>query len=557
MCWLKRAKTDALTGILASLLKLMKSVCLSALCLLSFAQAEQPESADCHIVTSIHISEFDLVFSPFDMGFSPINFIGDMTFLTLFDLNGAGGIEPRFAKHWESENNKLVIELDDRCRWSDGAKITARDMVDGIRLMFTNADSYVAGRALFKFGIEVLNGTMPLSNLGVRVVGDNHIEIEYVGAQKLMLNALAQPFYTPVPNHLLDAGEVKWPTQELLPITSGVYIGKHLSSADNRLMLSKNPYYCSHLPIAISTAEILTNISDRASVREFIFKKLDAISRVTSRFMQTLVNRSKSDDSYTIGAHSVLDNKTVYYLFINQLLPELTDSRVKSAIRLAIDHDLYLSSAMLGRLAKRLSSYTPNYERYNPPAYDYGSSDYQQRIEQAKALMRSAGYSDENPLLLDLPVRQNHYLKQMAEALGGMLSQVYIKPVYRNAGEGSDYYYEMDKGNFGAGFFIWVGDFPDPSNFLAGILAKRFIDEKVHARLKQKLIDSNHAVNSEESYRLLAELESDLAELGHVIPLYIINRGWAVRKPYQFGGLDTLTVRNIQSPECLEKALAN
>ena len=113
----------------------------------------------------------------------------------LFRRNTNGTVVNELAKSVEYTNNgtTMRIAIKDNCAWSDGIKITADEIANGItRVYLPEHNVYVPGRKFILNGSQVFEGVMDPSELGIRVISSNAIEIDTTVGGDLVQQILAK-----------------------------------------------------------------------------------------------------------------------------------------------------------------------------------------------------------------------------------------------------------------------------------------------------------------------------------------------------------------------------
>lgn len=104
------------------------------------------------------------------------------------------------ASHYELTGNGIRFELKRNAFWSDGVPVTAHDFQFAWRRAVApdNASEYAFLLYSIKNAEAINNGKLPPEALGVQVIDDYTLEIEYRSPQPHFLKLLAFPTYFPV-----------------------------------------------------------------------------------------------------------------------------------------------------------------------------------------------------------------------------------------------------------------------------------------------------------------------------------------------------------------------
>jgi peptide/nickel transport system substrate-binding protein len=175
-----------------------------------------------------------------------------------------------------------------------------------------------------------------------------------------------------------------------------------------------------------------------------------------------IVNLQKNPNLQVVRGPSV----SIRYLLFNVTQPPVDNALVRQAIAYAVDRD-----AICERVFSGLN--TPIYTMVPeglPPAGSAIPVFPKRDLEKARALLRQAGYSEANPLQVNLWYTPTHYgtteadvaavLKQAIEETG--LVKVTIQSL-----EWAAYVQRMSQGGFDMFLLGWYPDYLEASNFLA------------------------------------------------------------------------------------------
>ncbi|MCS6960265.1 MAG: ABC transporter substrate-binding protein [Pseudanabaenaceae cyanobacterium SKYGB_i_bin29] len=160
------------------------------------------------------------------------------------------------------------------------------------------------------------------------------------------------------------------------------------------------------------------------------------------------------------------ESATILYMSLNVTQPPLDDVRVRRALALAIDRELIADRVFMGQRAPLYSLLPTTLPESRPVFY--------RDVQQAKELLRQAGYSPDRPARISLWYSPRYggngdliatTLKAaLARDLGGML-RLELEPV-----EPTTAYALIEAKVYPAFLFDWVPDILDSDNFLQPFL---------------------------------------------------------------------------------------
>lgn len=178
----------------------------------------------------------------YDVGF--VDHISRDMFLGLTVDEGAS-IVPGAAERWSVSTDGLtyVFTLRKELVWSDGAPLTADDVVFSFRRLF---DAKIHSPNAFqvahmKNAAAVFAGKAKPETLGVRAIDPRTVEMKLEAPNPNWLDLMAQPYFAPLPRHVVERFGKDWTRPENI-VTSGAFTLGRWRSGDH-VRLLKNPRY--------------------------------------------------------------------------------------------------------------------------------------------------------------------------------------------------------------------------------------------------------------------------------------------------------------------------
>ena len=376
---------------------------------------------------------------------------------------GSIEIEPGLASSWELAEDGLSITFHLRpgVKFHDGTVFNA----DAVKQNYERQGKKdhplrSPGDTFFYW-----NDTWGERLSDIEVVDELTIRFRFTEPIAPLMQSFAMPFFgisspTAMKNHGADYFRH--------PVGTGPYIFEQWLPGE-RITVRANPDYwggapgverVTFLPVADSTA------------RELRLRKgaVHLATALSPQGVKLLEER---------GSVSVIDTEglNVAFLAMNNRVEELSDVRVRRAIRHAVDRealvrglyygladvtDTALPKGVWSRVEDRESSFDP---------------------EAGRELMREAGYGPDHPLRLSFwyMAVPRSYLpepKATAEAISRMLEEVYIECDLQPVDWGV-YLDRVGKGEHQLALAGWIGDHGDPDNYFSFIFGSANIDETV------------------------------------------------------------------------------
>jgi peptide/nickel transport system substrate-binding protein len=230
---------------------------------------------------------------------------------------------------------------------------------------------------------------------------------------------------------------------------------------DKQMVFEPNPYYTGDLKPQVKQV-VVRFFSDPNSMAMAVQKnEIDVAWRM---FSPDQLNQLYSMSNVKIGT---ISGGRIQYLVLNHTMKPFDDPNVDKAIASAIDRNEIADTVYGGQVTPMYSQVPPGFlgatESFNKM---YGSPN----LGAAKNFLEASGYSDKNPVKIELWYPPEHYgastaalmqvVKKQLEATGEM--KVTLKPQ-----EWSTYVPALTGGKaYGAGILDWIFDYPDTSNYL-------------------------------------------------------------------------------------------
>lgn len=158
-----------------------------------------------------------------------------------------------------------------------------------------------------------------------------------------------------------------------------------------------------------------------------------------------------------------------YYGF-NVTIEPFTDKRVRQAFNYAIDRDSIIKFVLNGRGSPATGIVPPSM-----PNYSSITTGFTYDLEKAKALMAEAGYPNGEGLPeITLELNSGGTINELvAEAIQNQLKQIGVS-VRLQIVEWTQHLQKIDDGETEFFRLGWIGDYPDPENYLSLMWSKNF-----------------------------------------------------------------------------------
>lgn len=370
---------------------------------------------------------------------------------------------PGQAESWtvSADGTVYTFKLRADAKWSDGVPVVAQNFVDGFQRLFdpNTASEYAYLQFPIKNSTKIAAGEITdFDQLGVKAIDDKTLEITLEAPTPYFLQALTHYTAYPIRKDIIEKYGDQW-TQPGNIVGNGPYIITEWIPGSYVKAVKSDTYYGA-ADLNIDTIMFWNTEDLTAALNRYRAGELDILTDFPSDQYQLL------KDQYPGQAH-VAPFLGVYYYVMNQSKPPLDDVNIRKALSISVMRDV-IGPDVLG--TGELPAYgwvppgTGNYEgeTYMPA---WASEPYDQRVEEAKALMAEAGYSPDHPLKLQLRYNTNDNHQRIAVAISDMWKQIGVDVELFNS-ETAVHYDALNAGDFEVGRAGWLLDYNDPSNTL-------------------------------------------------------------------------------------------
>jgi oligopeptide transport system substrate-binding protein len=398
-------------------------------------------------------------------GFQDDAIIGDLAVDLMTEDRMANPV-PGMAIGWTTSSDGLTWTFTLRtARWSDGTQVTAGDFVFSWQRLVDpkTAAAYAYFLYVVKNAEAINAGKLPPSALGARALDDHRLEIQLEHPAPYLLQMLMLSPAYPLPRHVVEAKGRDWTRAENY-VGNGAFTFKEWVP-NGHVLLAKNPRFYDAGNVALEQVYYYPTDDYDAALQRMRAGELDIQVRLPVQQIDWIkANMPEARDPVPLIS--------VEYIEVNHTRKPFDDIRVREAINLAIDREAIAERI---RRAGDLPAYnlvppgTANFPGGN--AFAFRSLAYAQRIERARALMRSAGFDEHKRVNTTYMIRSTAPGNQraVAAAIQQMLAQVYIYAAILPI-DFQVFLAETHGHNFDMAETAWNADFNDAATFLELLL---------------------------------------------------------------------------------------
>jgi len=367
----------------------------------------------------------------------------------LVELDGDLNVVPALARRWSIGEDGLSYRFELRAglRWSDGAPLTAHDLVFALRRNLRPAtgagQAYrlydLAGAQAFHEGASDNPDT-----IGARAISAQIVELRLAAPTTYLLYLLADAISYPQPQHLIERVGADWSTPAKL-VCSGPFRVSDWQ-ADQALGLARNPHYRGYALGNLGHVEL-----------RFVAPDSDAYKRREVDWLR-IEDQSVGDAEWS-SSITVLGLST-YFLAFSCAHPLFSNQAARLAFAHCIDKDALVERAWGGVQIAATGGVVP----LALPGYSPGLSPLYDP-NKARALLGSAPLKHAGPLLLASRAGFGATAGLLAEA---WREQLGVAVEVRDDLSASAFLEGLRAGTVAMALIGWDFEYPDPGNILRG-----------------------------------------------------------------------------------------
>ena len=435
----------------------------------------------------------------------------------LVNQDNQGKPIPGAALSWTTTDNKVwIFKLRPDARWSNGELVTADDFVYSWRRLVTPTNTspfaWFAALAGINNAQEIIDGKTPAENLGVEAIDKYTLKIVLNKPVPYFPSLTANFSLFPVHRETIEKFGADW-------IKVGNLVGNGAFELSDRvvnekIVLTPNRQYWDHKNTVITKVIFVPINQESQATNRYLAGDLD----ITESFPKQRYKKLLKDIPNEVFTPDQLG--TYYYAFNTQRAPT-NDVRVRKALSMTIDRQL-IATKVLGTGEKPAYYFTPDVTDGFKPQLKGSQFSQKESDQQAKVLLKAAGYSEQNPLELTLLYNSSENHQKIAIAVASMWKKklgVQVKLVNQ---EWKTYIDSRNTGNFDVIRASWIGDFNEPSTFLSLLTSKHTGNIPKYNSQQYDQVISSASIETNEGLRnsYYNQAESIIAKDAPIAPIY-------------------------------------
>lgn len=445
----------------------------------------------------------------------------------LINLDAKADLTPGAAESWEvSEDGKTyTFHIRKNANWSNGEPVRAQDFVYSWQRLVNPATAAQYSFMLYPVvnAEEINTGKIKdLNQLGVKALDEKTLEVNLISSTPYFLQLLTHYSTYPIPQATVEAHGRDWTKSENIVGNGPFKMAEWIPQA--RLVVEKSETYYDKDLIKLDSVIFYPTEDVSSALKRYRADELDFQDTVPPEQLEWARENLK-DELYQVPSLSII------YFGLNTTVEPFKDNlNLRKALAYSIDRNILVDKVVkAGEVAYSIvPPNVNNYESYKP---EFSKLTQKERNEEAKRLYKEAGYSEENPLTVEILYNTNEVNKKIAVAIAGMWQQVLGAKITLTNKEWKVYLQDRRNKNtqvFRAG---WVGDYNDPNTFLDMWLPESdlndvgFVSDNFVRLIKEGATELDLAKRAQ----ILHDAEKDFSDSYSVVPLYYKTESFLVK----------------------------
>jgi oligopeptide transport system substrate-binding protein len=330
-----------------------------------------------------------------------------------------GDIIPGAALRWNISRDArtYTFYLRRDLVWSNGDTLIADDFVYSLRRALNPETASSAARTLLPVqnAREVLAGDLPIEDLGIALLDEFTLQITLTGPTPYFLGLLASPVAYPVNRKNIEAFGNQFSRAGNL-VSNGAYL---LTKWTPRVSIEllKNPRFREADDTYIERV-IYVPVEDQATeVKQFRAGELDWTNEVPNNQFRWLLQHYPNElvVSPWMGSY--------FFGFNLTQEPFIDNPSLRMALILSIDREIITEKVTQFGEKPSFALVPPGIDGYVPFSPEYADWSQEERGHEARRLYEQAGYSEEQPLRIEIRYNTSDNHKKIALAIASMWKQ--------------------------------------------------------------------------------------------------------------------------------------
>ena len=330
-----------------------------------------------------------------------------------------GELIPGAAESWTISEDGLTYTFIMRPdgRWSNGDPVTAFDFEYGLR---RSADPETLSRyssvlAPIRNAREVIAGELPPEELGVEAVDERTFVIHLNAPTPYMLGLLTHSTCYAVHRGVVEQHGSDWSRVET-HVGNGAYQLRDWV-VQSHIHIERNPHYWDNYNTTINEVYYYAIENQDAELKRYRADELDITATIPQKQLKWI--RANLAEEFRVTPYL----GTYYFGFNTTRPPFAGNPELRRALSLAVNRDI-IARVVSGAGEPEAYSWIPPVRGYAQQVPEEAGWTQQQREDEARRLYAEAGYSEDNPLTVEVLYNTSDNHKRIAIALRSMWKEV-------------------------------------------------------------------------------------------------------------------------------------
>ena len=295
-------------------------------------------------------------------------------------------VVPGVAESWkQTDATTWVFRLRKNAVWSNGQPVTADDFVYAWRRFLdpkTAAKIATTYGVYLLNGIEVVNGKKPGTELGVKAIDKQTLEVRTAGPVPFLPAVMSVAQYAPQPRAVIEKFGRDW-TKPGNMVSNGAYVLKDWQ-VNSKVVVEKNPTYWDAANVQLTRVTFLCVEDGNADLKLYQSGENDFMQQIAPGSYNALKAQ------YPGEMHSGPLLGLRFYA-LNTADPLLKDVRVRKALSMVIDRDILASKVTADGQAPLDGLAVKGLAANQQTRYDWADWPMDKRVAEARKLLAEAG----------------------------------------------------------------------------------------------------------------------------------------------------------------------
>lgn len=415
----------------------------SATMTLHRANSAEPDSLDPHLTTSGYAG----------------NIIFEM-FVGLTTLDSQVNVVPGAAESWaiSPDGKTYTFKIRKGMKWSDGHPVTAEDFAYAFKRTMDPKTASRAAPLLYMIvnAREVSSGQIPVDRLGVKALDESTFEVKLINPTPYFLELIVHRCF-PVPRWIIEKFGKDWTKPENIVVNGPFKLKEWLPQS--RITLKGNPIFYAAETVKLDEVVYFPIEDQNAALKRYRAGELDLLVSFPPSQLEWIKENLPNELSLT-------RNYGLLYFTFNTRKPPFDDPRIRNALSMALDREMFAEKIMRGGEPAAYSLIPSAVRRdYVPPPSPWQGVPIQDRRTKARALLTEAGFGPNNPLRFTFRYNADDIQKKIAIAASQIWKSIGVEAQLLNS-DLNVLNADLRNGDYEVARYQWFAEYADPSSFL-------------------------------------------------------------------------------------------